>query len=291
MEHKFESAVDAIVSGDVVTLKELLLDDPSLVRARSSKDHKATLLHYIAANGVENERQNTPANAVEIAQTLIETGAEVDALSEIYDGGTQSTTLNLLLTSAHPAKAGVMMDLVVALCNAKAAANGVADDGSPLDAAVAFMYPSQFLKHQYQAAKQSIAALVQYGARLANPYAATAMGNLNFVRDYFQGETESEKQRERLTKAFIYACMCGHLEIVEFLLGKGLDINASCSKRQTGLHLAAGCGHEMVARFLVEHGADTTHPDNQYQKTPLEWAEYFEEKAVETYLRNVEKNL
>src|SRR5882672_11739202 len=51
---KFEQAADTIVSGDIPALKKLLQENPSLVRATSAREHGATLLHYVAANGVEN---------------------------------------------------------------------------------------------------------------------------------------------------------------------------------------------------------------------------------------------
>ena len=53
----FEAAADAIVTGDVATLNRLLREHPTLIRARSTREHRATLLHYVAANGVENYRQ------------------------------------------------------------------------------------------------------------------------------------------------------------------------------------------------------------------------------------------
>ena len=62
-------AVDAVVTGDVAALERLLRENPELVRARSTREHRATLLHYVAANGVEDYRQKTPRNAVEIAKT------------------------------------------------------------------------------------------------------------------------------------------------------------------------------------------------------------------------------
>jgi hypothetical protein len=64
---KFELAVDAIVNGDVATLSKLLRDNPELVRARSTREHRSTLLHYISANGIEDFRQKTPKNIIEIA--------------------------------------------------------------------------------------------------------------------------------------------------------------------------------------------------------------------------------
>src|SRR5438067_1844664 len=56
---QFEAAVDAIVGGDMITLKRLLRNNPDLVRARSTREHRATLLHYIGANAVEGYRQKT----------------------------------------------------------------------------------------------------------------------------------------------------------------------------------------------------------------------------------------
>ena len=76
----FETAADdAIVGGDAATLQRLLRAQPALVRARSTREHNATLLHYVAANGVENYRQKTPPNIVSIAAMLMDAGAEVDA--------------------------------------------------------------------------------------------------------------------------------------------------------------------------------------------------------------------
>src|SRR5262245_58701526 len=42
----FEAAVDAIVGGDSATLATLLHDHPELARARSTRAHRSTLLHY-----------------------------------------------------------------------------------------------------------------------------------------------------------------------------------------------------------------------------------------------------
>src|SRR5687768_4838178 len=101
----FEAAADAIVGGELQLLEALLAKHPELILARSARVHRATLLHYVAANGVEDFRQKTPANAVAVARLLLESGAEVDALAETYGGGPLQTTLNLLVSSVHPAAA------------------------------------------------------------------------------------------------------------------------------------------------------------------------------------------
>src|SRR5579864_2517283 len=74
---RFEAAADAIVSGDAAALRRLLRADPKLVSATSTREHGATLLHYVSANGVENYRQQTPKNIVEITEMLLNAGAEV----------------------------------------------------------------------------------------------------------------------------------------------------------------------------------------------------------------------
>jgi len=109
----FEKAADAIISGDIQTLRRLLREQPHLVRARSAREHGATLLHYVSANGVEGYRQKTPPNIVEIAGLLLDAGAEVDATADVYGGG--CTALGLTATSIHPEKAGVQEALMQTL--------------------------------------------------------------------------------------------------------------------------------------------------------------------------------
>src|SRR5262244_2367473 len=72
---RFERAADAIVAGDTSTLERLLREEPGLIRARSTREHGATLLHYVSANGVEGYRQKTPKNIVRIAKILLRAGA------------------------------------------------------------------------------------------------------------------------------------------------------------------------------------------------------------------------
>jgi len=79
---RFERAAAAVVDGDLVTLAALLAADPGLATARSQlvtdrhpPVHRATLLHYVAANGVEDARQRSPRNAAEVARLLLDAGA------------------------------------------------------------------------------------------------------------------------------------------------------------------------------------------------------------------------
>jgi hypothetical protein len=112
-DQDFEIAVDALLRGDVEKLRGLIAHDPSLIDRRSSYGHRSTLLHYVGSNGVETYRQRVPMNLAEITRLLIEAGADVNAKANMYGGG--STVLGLLVTSDHPAKAGVTADVVKVL--------------------------------------------------------------------------------------------------------------------------------------------------------------------------------
>ncbi|MEO1142585.1 MAG: hypothetical protein AAFW66_09605, partial [Pseudomonadota bacterium] len=102
---EFETALDKMLSGDAQSLGDMLKQNPALVSQQSDYGHKATLLHYLGANGVESHRQRTPLNAVELAELLLEHGADRSAEANMYGGG--QTPLALASTSAHPVKAGV----------------------------------------------------------------------------------------------------------------------------------------------------------------------------------------
>jgi hypothetical protein len=101
---RFEAAADAIVAGDMATLQRLLKDEPGLIHARSMREHGASLLHYVAANGVEGYRQKTPKNIVEITELLLAAGADIEATAEVYAGSCK--TLGLAATSGHPERGG-----------------------------------------------------------------------------------------------------------------------------------------------------------------------------------------
>ncbi len=105
----FERALDVLLAGDIVRLQAYLEEAPHLTVEKSAYGHRATLLHYLGANGVETHRQRTPLNAVALAELLIARGADPNAKAHMYGGG--QTPLALASTSAHPYKAGVSAEL------------------------------------------------------------------------------------------------------------------------------------------------------------------------------------
>lgn len=105
LDLEFEAALDAMLAGDISKFKQQLEAMPELATARTRYGHGSTLLHYLGANGVETHRQQTPLNAVELAQVLISAGASKRAKANMYGGG--QTPLALASTSAHPHQAGI----------------------------------------------------------------------------------------------------------------------------------------------------------------------------------------
>jgi hypothetical protein len=262
---EFESAVEAVVNGDLAALEDALRRDPALVRARSSRVcffdppvHRATLLHYVAANGVEAYRQKTPPNAVEIASTLLQAGAEPDALADMY--GVECTTMTLLVSSSHPADAGVQVPLIELLLSFGAAieGRGTRKWGGPLFTALAF--------GMSDAAK----ALAKRGARIDLP-AAAGLGLVGDAALLFPSADVEERHR-----ALSLAAQQGHAEIVRLLLDAGEDPNRynpeSNHAHCTPLHQAVLGGHETVVRLLVERGARLDIRDTIWHGTPLGWA-------------------
>ncbi|MFK7818233.1 MAG: hypothetical protein AB8G99_05925 [Planctomycetaceae bacterium] len=115
---KFENAVDTMLAGDTKQLREILEQHPSLVLERSCFGHRSTLLHYVGSNGVETWRQIVPPNLADLARVILNAGADINATAEMYGGG--STALGLLLSSAHPAAAGVTDEVAEVLRSAGA---------------------------------------------------------------------------------------------------------------------------------------------------------------------------
>ena len=58
----------------------------------------------------------------------------------------------------------------------------------------------------------------------------------------------------------------GHLNIVEFLVSHGANVNAKNNNNETPLHIAWKNGHKDIVEYLVSHGANVTVID-KYEKT------------------------
>ncbi len=256
---RFEKTADAIVTGDVTTLERLLTEDRELIRARSQRRHHSTLLHYVAANGIEYFRQKTPRNAPDVARLLLRAGADIESAADMYGGG--STTIGLVATSITPVVSGVLIPLLEVLL----------DHGAVISQTGARSIVNACLHNGRPEAAQFLASR---GAPL-DLEGAAGVGRLDLVEEFFDltGRLRPPATREQMTDGFTWACEFGHPLVVKFLLDKGMDLTAGVKHHgQTGLHWAAGGGHVETVRVLLERGAPVDAKDATWEGTPLQWA-------------------
>jgi ankyrin repeat protein len=256
---RFEAAADAIVRGDASTLKRLLREEPGLIRMRSTREHGATLLHYVSANGVEGYRQKTPKNIVQIAEILLEAGAEVDAKADVYGGG--CTTLGLAATSVHPDHAGVQDALLQTLL----------DHGASMDQrSIAGNGQSVVIGCLANGRPKAAEFLASRGAHV-DLAGAAALGRLDVVKTFFSEDISSLKPnatQEQVQQGFRYACGYGEKSVVEFLLDKGVDLAVHSGDGQTPLHWAVIGGHPEIVKLLLRHNPPL-ETENMYGGTVL----------------------
>src|ERR1041384_3959276 len=217
---KFESAVEAVITGDLTAPQTLLRENPK--------------------------------NAVYVARLLINAGAEVDAdlaygasprLRELYPERFGSTTLGLVATSIHPAEAGVQIALMQTLLDAGASLDGIREGWGFVNSCLANGRPeaSQFLAGR--------------GA-LLDLEGAAGVGRLDIVRSFFNddGSLKSTATKPQLESGFMWACEYGHTNVVEFILDKGFD-PGTLAHGMTGLHWAMVGGHLDTIRLLLDRNA------------------------------------
>jgi len=293
----FEAGADAVVDGDLERLDALLREHPSLVRQRSHREHRATLLHYVAANGVEDFRQRTPPDAVAVATRLLDAGAGVDALAETYGGGVYQTPMNLLVSSTHPAEAGLQSALVEVLLDYGAAIDGLDGNGSPILTALAFGY------------RDAADTLARRGARIDHVVVAAAIGRVDLVEAWvIDGRTLAthhqpyrgpywvripDEARQQIEMALVWACRFGRDNVARALLHHGVDPAARDGDRMTALHWAAASGSIEIVDALLTRGAPLEVP-NVWGGTVLDSTVYFamhQPMAGANYPRIIERLL
>lgn len=257
MDKKFHPAIKAINAGDVQTLKELVAADPSLATSRSTRSHP-TLLQCVALDAKDKP------NAREMAQVLIDAGAD--------------------LNEPFVAAASIDNRPVAELLLDQGAAIDGTGGWSPLEEAL------------YWNNQNVLALLLERGARVQNLRTAAALGRLDLIESYFNGDGSlkpeageinwpfgkqvnawSQDRQGIINNAFVYACMHGHIDVAQLLLDKGAEINVipgGFDYAGTGLHYAALNGHRAMVEFLLQHGADRNLKDTKVGSTAAGWADH-----------------
>lgn len=180
--------------------------------------------------------------------------------------------------------------------------------GAKIDAEVTWgMTPLQWAANMNSRDVAEI--LLAHGARpQLNMWCAAGLGMLDVVQSFWDspntlkpgaGQTRSrdlgngkwgkapapEDYKELVSEAFYIAGRNGHVEVAQFLLDKGADINCRGFFGAPGLHWAAINGHKTMVEFLIAHGADLQMRDSQFNSTPLSWALEGKQEEIAELLR------
>ena len=277
----FREAVEAIDAGDINKLKRLLDEHPHLVSQRLDFPKEGYFQHpyllwFIADNPIRNEK--LPANIVEITRLVMErvrTHAAATFQQQI------SYACGLASTGRIPRESGVQIELIDLFLDAGVKpGNGVGE-----------------LAHgNIEAAEH----LIKRGGELSLP-AAVGLGWQDDIVRLAEIATETEMQVSLLVAAFF-----GKADIISFLIGKGVDVNAhplnfyGFHSHASALHQAVFSGSLESVKLLVEAGARLHATDRVYEGTPLGWSQYMQQEErddaqkrkfaeIEAYLEQREK--
>jgi len=299
MDERFRSALATIDAGDCAALGKLLASDPDLVHRRADSEdrpydgyfRRATLLHHCAGNPAREPP--VPDNIVDVARTLLEAGAEVDASTEFGDDWNW-TTLGLVASSTPAAERGFaepMFDLLIE--------HGADIDwGNGINLYGAFSHTVECEK-----LRDVAASLHRRGAGLDLAYAA-AVGDLDAMARFCgDGDTlapgaysryrpvnnriEQPTRKDVLDEALVFAAMNSRIKALDRLLECGATLDGTAAihaERPTAMHAAAWAGSLPTVRHLLAHGADPTIRDEVHNSSVIGWADFRKRDALRDYL-------
>jgi ankyrin repeat protein len=224
------SVVKAIHIGDVQELKQLLAQNPSLVKARIIKSEDECSSSTMSLLHVATDWPGHFPNNAATVTTLIEAGAEVNT------GPNAETPLHWAASSDDIEVLDILLDAGADI----EAPGAVIAGGTPLDDAVAF--------GQWQAAHR----LVERGAKTKLWHAA-ALGMMDQVKEHFNGSVLPAP--DKFTEAFWQACHGGQRRTAEYLLEWGADLDWVGYDGLTPLDVARRSNADELVEWLCGRGA------------------------------------
>lgn len=287
LSNLFDQARMLVKAGALHELKSMISQHQQLVDLRDIPDNRGmqnTLLHEVTGMG----ELDWPESAAEIASLLIEHGSNVDATEQEDQGETplhHAVSVNnvevaevLLKKGADPERTGRF-------------------DGS-IDTALGyalFYGTDNRLKRFFRNCPE---LLIDYGARVYLPFAA-AMSRMDEVKRAFLKKKHlhpgSGKAGDAITiqQAFLFACRYGHIEVADYLLQNGAQINGRIpffTHDATALHMACESGNQVqMVRFLLRNGANPKIKDGVYNATAEGWAMFCGQDQAYKALRGFKK--
>ena len=256
----YAAANEAIRSGDVRKLAQLLAENPELVHIRVIRNR--TLVNQLA------DWPGRWPRRLESAALLIAAGADINARSDIDE--TAETTLQEAVSCYDAA-------LTELLVEAGASPDGLDDDRRPM---------AEALFYQSDAAAK---VLVHHGAIIDLEFAA-GLGLMDLMPTFFDADgtllpssgthhppvtpvpvpPEPGAGNELLDQALVYAAIAGQQETAAFRSARGADVNAEPSGFTHRMAIVDwGEAHPEFVQFLIQRGArpPAPGPDESEEKS------------------------
>jgi ankyrin repeat protein len=222
-----QGIMEAVVQGDLATVKELVEKNPQLVKAKTAKSE--TLLHVAAR--LDNDA---------IAAYLIEKGADINALQ------------NDLHTPLFEAGIKVTRVLVEHGANIDYAT----PDGTSAISWALHNHDREVFNYLFERkAKLTLPALASFGGVLAIE-SAFSWGNSGLLEIFAQQGLDPLFQNDAGMTLAHFAVKSNSTQLVEKLIAYGAPINRSDVFGWTPLHTAAYSGNQAVVELLVRKGLD-----------------------------------
>jgi ankyrin repeat protein len=147
---------------------------------------------------------------------------------------------------------------------------------TPLDLAIQFKKPETadlLRKHggktgeELKAAKRSLEISIHEAAKT---------GNIEVVKQRLASgvDVDAVDDEWSMTPLF-FAANKGHVQVAEFLISAGADVNAKNRFDRTPLYRAAYWGNKEIAEILIAKGADVNTQPRDGTGTPLDWANQY----------------
>lgn len=227
---------EAIAAGDAARIGELLRADPDLINQRDTNRTEDLPIHTAAIHG-----------QVEIARTLLEAGAEVDAAD-----ADNSTPLHDATIMRHPEMVMFLLEQGADVnrrdYNAGYALSFAASGGDPAIV---------------QMILDAGADLYHRGANGFTLLHFAAMRGLeDFARILLEAGEDVNARTVYGDTPLKWAAVRDQQAIMRLLLAHGADPDAADGQGTTSLMRAAAQGNLPVGRLLLEWGADVNHVDH-----------------------------
>jgi peptide-methionine (S)-S-oxide reductase len=259
----FRAAVVAIQTGGLGSLRKLLAAHPSLAHDRAVEPdcypqdyfRNPRLLWFVANNPVLI--RTMPSNTIQIAETIIDAGADVEDLNY---------TLALVMTSEPARKQGLQRPLIKQLIARGARINN-----------------ESFVSPLGHGERDAVAAILEMGVPV-DVIAAAGLGRLDDLARLLKSATDEQKHA-----ALSVAVINRELEAARRCCRAGADVNrvSAVHRHSMPIHQAVSNGDIPMIKLLLEYGARLDVRDAMWNGTPLGWAIHTNQPEAEAYLRSL----